>query len=84
MSKLSYLGERSESRENARASGEAARGRGKYVLARLASLAKIGGLARGVLLLHTVFRSGFLHILVSLAAITKTAAKETIYTLAVK
>ena len=83
MSKLSYLGERSESRENARASGEAARGRGKYVLARLASLAKIGG-ARGVLLLHTVFRSGFLHILVSLAAITKTAAKETIYTLAVK
>ena len=39
-SKLSYLGERSESRENARASGEAARGRGKAprsrVLARLA------------------------------------------------
>ena len=39
-SKLSYFGERSESRENARASGEAARGRGKAprsrVLARLA------------------------------------------------
>ena len=28
-SKLSYLGERSEPRENARASGEALRGRGK-------------------------------------------------------
>ena len=38
------MGELNESRENARASGEAARGRG--VLARLASLAQIGELAR--------------------------------------
>ena len=50
-SKLSYLGEWSESRENARASGEAARGKGtpaprSRVLARLTSLAQIGELAR--------------------------------------
>ena len=44
-----YLGEWNESRENARASGEPSRGRGKAprsrVLARLASLAQIGELA---------------------------------------
>ena len=45
-SKLSYVGERSESRENARASGQAARGRGKRVLARLGSFAQTGELAR--------------------------------------
>ena len=47
---LAYLGGWSESRENARASGEAPRGRGKAprscVLARLSSLAQIGELAR--------------------------------------
>ena len=42
-SKLSYLGERSEPRENARPSNFAARSR---VLARLVSLAQIGELAR--------------------------------------
>ena len=50
------MGERSESRENARASGEAARGRGSRrgsrVLARLALLAQIGELASRLSLLE--------------------------------
>ena len=47
-SKLSYLGERRESRENARARGPAPRGIAtrSSVLARLPSLAQIGELAR--------------------------------------
>ena len=45
-SKLSYLGELNESRENARASGEAARGTCSRVFARLTSLAQTGELAR--------------------------------------
>ena len=57
-SKLSYLGKRSEPRENARARGFAARSR---VLARLVSLAQIGELARGLVrtwnLTETVYSS---------------------------
>ena len=53
------LGERGESREIARASGEAARGRGTLprVLARLASLAQIGELARGLVGMARKYKS---------------------------
>ena len=48
------MGERNESRENARASGKAVRGRGgplSRVLPRLTSLAQIGELARRLIIL---------------------------------